>query len=165
MEVQHFQQFKVIQLCVREIRKKMEEFFTDEEVPRRVKEALAVAEREIEERIRSIRTVIGASTLGRNAEVISNSGVRAGDIRRWKKAVVEAMEERVRRRNLGAEHDLERRRYDGLFVDGAGRREVSKDRRPEMGEQRMFFGCGERGHLKKDCKGSKKDKGPQGRDS
>ena len=36
----------------------MEEFFTDEEVPRRVEEALAVAEREIEERIHSIRTAI-----------------------------------------------------------------------------------------------------------
>ena len=86
-------------------------------------------------------------------------------MRRWKKAVVEAMEERVRRRNLGAEHDLERRRYDGLFVDGVGRREVSKDRRSETGEQRMCFGCGERGHLKKDCKGNKKDKGPRGKDS
>ena len=75
------------------------------------------------------------------------------------------MEERVRRRNLGAQHDLERRRYDGLFLDGAGRREVIKDRRPEMGEQRMCFGCGERGHLKKDCKGNKKDKGPRGKDS
>ena len=86
-------------------------------------------------------------------------------MRRWKKAVVEAMEERVRRRNLGAEHDLERRRYDGLFADGIGRREVSKDRRAETSEQRMCFGCGKRGHLKKDCKGNKKDKGPRGKDS
>ena len=76
--------------------------------------------------------------------------------------MVEAMEERVRRRNIGAKHDLERRRYDGLFLDGIGRREVSKDRRVELGEQRTCFWCGEKGHLKRDCKGNKKDKGPRG---
>ena len=33
-EVQYFQQFKLIDLCVREIRKKTEEYFTFDEVPR-----------------------------------------------------------------------------------------------------------------------------------
>ena len=95
--------------------------------------------------------------MGRSSEVVGEACVRASDVRRWKKAVVEAIEERVRRQNIGAEHDLERRRYDGLFVDGTG-----KDRRAESGEQRICFWCGERGHLKKDCKGNKKDKGPRG---
>ena len=86
-------------------------------------------------------------------------------MRRWKKAVSDAMEERIKRRNLSAgQDDRERRRLDGLFEDWTGRREVSKDRRSEKGEQRMCYGCGERGHLKKDCKGDRKDKGPRGRD-
>ena len=123
-----------------------------------------MCEREIEERICSMRMAIGASTLVRDVEVVGDLCVRAGDVRRWKKAVSEAMEERIKRRNLSAEHDRERRRFDGLFVDGVRRREVSKDGRSETGEQRMCFGYGERGHLKKDCKGGKKDKGPGGRD-
>ena len=107
-----------------------------------------------------MRMAIGASTLVRDVEVVGDSCVRAGDVRRWKKALSEAMEERIKRRNLSAEHDRERRRFDGLFVDGAGRREVSKDRRSEKGEQKMCYGWGERGHLKKDCRGDRKDKGP-----
>ena len=53
---------------------------------------------------------------------------------------------------------------DGLFTEGSERREVSKDGRSGMGELRMCYGCGVRGHLKKNCKGEKKDNGPRGRD-
>ena len=68
-EVQHFQQFKIIDLCVGEIRKTMEDFFAYEEVPRRVEEAMAVCERELEEKISSIRSAIGVSSSGRSPEV------------------------------------------------------------------------------------------------
>ena len=56
---------------------------------------------------------------------------------------------------------------DGWLFEGwTGRREISKDRKSKRGKYRMCYGCGERGHLKKDCRGdkNKKDKGPQGRD-
>ena len=69
----------------------------------------------MEEKISSIRSAIGASSSGRSSEVVGEACVRASEVRRWKKAVVEAMKERVRRQNIGAEHDLERRRYDGLL--------------------------------------------------
>ena len=93
LESQHFQQFKVIELCVREIRKRTEEFFGFEEMPRRIKEALVVCEREIDKRMVSMRMRIGASTLVRDLEVV-------GGVRKWKKAVSEAMEERIKERNL-----------------------------------------------------------------
>ena len=67
-ESQHFQQFKVIQLCVREIRKRMEEFFGVEEVPRRIEEAVVVCEREIDERIGSMRMMLGVLTLVRDLQ-------------------------------------------------------------------------------------------------
>ena len=101
-EEQHFQQFKVIQLCVREIRKRMEEFFGFEEVPRRIEEAVVVCEREIDERIGSMRMMIGASTLVRDLEAVGGSFKRDCEVRKWKKAVMEAMEERVKKRNLEA---------------------------------------------------------------
>ena len=83
-----------------EIRKRMEEFFTYDGVPRRIEEAMAVCERELDERICSMRMTIGASTPVRDLEVVGDSFRRAGDVRRWKKAVSEAMEERIKRRNL-----------------------------------------------------------------
>ena len=155
-EVQYFQQFKLIDLCVSEIRKRREEFFAFDEVPRGIEEAMAMCERELEERIRSMRMLIGASTLLRDLEVAGDSCKRAGDVRRWKKAVSEAMEERIRRRNLSVEQDRERRRLDGLFTEGIKRREVSKDGRSKTVELRMCYGCGQRGHLKKTCKGERK---------
>ena len=48
-EVQYFQQFKLIDLCVREIRKRTEEFFAYDVVPRGIEEAMAMCERELEE--------------------------------------------------------------------------------------------------------------------
>ena len=164
-ESQQFQQFKVIQLCVREIRKRMEEFFCVEEVPRRSEEALVMCEREIDERIGSLRMLLGASTLVRDLEVVGGAFSRDCEVRKWKKSVMEAMEERIRRRNLGAgQEDREKRRMDGLSEGWTGRREISKDRKSERGEYRTCYGCGDRGHLKKDCKGNKKDNGPRGRD-
>ena len=81
-ESQHFQQFKVIQLCVREIRKWMEEFFGVEEVPRRIKEAVVVCKREIDERIGSLRMLLGASTLVRDLEVVGGAFSRDCEVRK-----------------------------------------------------------------------------------
>ena len=70
---QHFQQFKVVQLCMEEIRKRIEEYFSLEEVPRRIEEGVVVCEREIEERISSLRMMIGASTLVSDMEAVGGS--------------------------------------------------------------------------------------------
>ena len=158
-ETQYFQQFKLIDLCVKDIRRRTEEYFACDAVPRCIEESLAVCERELEDRIRSLRTLIGASTLVRDLEAAGELCKRAGDVRRYKLAVSEAMEERVRRQNLSVVQGRERR-LDGLLVEGVGGSRVSKERKPE--ETRMCYGCGERGHLKMNCKGSKKDKGVRG---
>ena len=142
----------------------MEEYFGLEEVPRRIEEAVVVCEREIDERISSMRMMIGASTLVRDMETVGGSLKRDCEVRKWKKAVMEAMEERVKRKNFEAgQGDWEKGRMEDLFGGWKGRREVSKDRRSERGKYRTCYGCGERGHLKKDCGRDKKDKGPRGR--
>ena len=107
--------------------------------------------------------MIGASSHVRDLEVAGDPRVRAGDIRRWKQAVSEAVEARIRRRNLSAEQDRVRRRLDGLFTEGSERREGCKDGRSGTVELRMCYGCGTRGHLEKNCKEEKKDNGPRGR--
>ena len=68
-EEQHFSQFKVVQLCVVEVKKRIEEYFGSKEVPRRIEEAVEVCKREIDERIRSLRMMIGASGLVADLEV------------------------------------------------------------------------------------------------
>ena len=79
--------------------------------------------------------------------------------------VMEVMEEHVKRREIEAGHyDWERRRMEDVFGGWSGRRDGSKDRRLERREARTCHICGERGHLKKDCGRTKKDKGFQGRD-
>ena len=115
-EDQHFQQFKVIQLCVEEIRKRMEEYFGLEEVPRRIEEAVVVCEREIDERISSMRMMIGASTLVRDMETVGGLLKRDCEVRKWKKAVMEAMEECVKKKNFEAgQGDWEKGRMEDLF--------------------------------------------------
>ena len=109
-----------------------------------------------------MRSVIGFSAHGRDLEVAADQGVRAGDLRRWKQAVNDAVEARIRRRNLSAEQDRERRRLDGLVTEGSERREGGKDGRSGTIKLKMCFGCGLRGHLKKNCK-EKKDNCPHGR--
>ena len=164
-EEQHFQQFKVVQLCVEEVRKRIEEYFRSKEVPRRIEEAVEVCEREIGERIMSLRMMIGASGLVADMEVVGGSLKKDYDVRKWKKAVMEVMEERVKKREIEVGHyDRERGRMEDLFGGWSGRREDSKDRRLERRESRICHACGERGHLKKDCGRAKKDKGFQGRD-
>ena len=149
-------------LCIREVRMKTEEHFAYEGVPRGIDESLALCERELEERIRFLRSVIGVSAHGGDLGVAADQGVRAGDLRRWKQAVNDAVEARIRRRNLSAEQDRERRRLDGFVVEGNERREGDKDGRSGTIEMKMCFGCGLRGHIKKNCK-EKKDNGPHGR--
>merc|ERR1712243_9732 len=109
--------------------------------------------------------LIRAYTLVRDLESVGGSFKRDCEVRKWKKAVMEAMEERVKKRNLEVgQGDREKRRTEDLFEGWTGRREISKDRKSERGEYRTCYGCGERGHLKKDCGRDKKDKGPWGRD-
>ena len=80
-------------------------------------------------------------------------------------AVMEAMEERIKVKESEVGHyDRGRRRVEDSFGSGSSRREDSKDRKLERRELRTCYVCGERGHLKKDCGRTKKDKGYQGRD-
>ena len=124
---------------------------------------MVLCEQELEERIRSLRSVIGASTNLRSLEVAGDLRVRAGDIRKWKQAVSEAVQARIRRRNLSEEQDRARRRLDSLFTEGSERRESCKDGRSGTVELRLCYGCGARGPLKKNCKEEKKDNCPCGR--
>ena len=78
--------------------------------------------------------------------------------RKWKKAVMEVVEECVKKREMEVrQYDRERGRMEDLFGGRCVRREDSKDRRSERREFRMCHGYGERGHLKKDCGRAKKD--------
>ena len=80
-----------------------------------------------------MRMMIGASTLVRDLEVVGGSFKRDCELRKWKKSVMEAMEERVKKRNLEAgQGDREKRRMDGLFEGWTGRREISKDRKSNV---------------------------------
>ena len=133
------------------------------EIPRGIEEAIAVCEQELEERIQTLRMSLVAESLGRDPGVVRDLCWRTGDVGQWKKAVEEALEERARRRNVSADQGQERRRLDGLLVEGAGRKDGSKDRRLGANAGKMCFGCGEFGHMKKNCKGEKKEKGPRGR--
>ena len=56
-------------LCIREVRMKTEEHFAYEGVTRGIDKSLALCEQELEERIRSLRSVIGVSAHGRDLEV------------------------------------------------------------------------------------------------
>ena len=49
-----------------------------------------------------MRMMIGASTLVRDMETVGGSLKRDCEVRKWKKAVMEAMEERVKRKNFEA---------------------------------------------------------------
>ena len=142
---------------------KTEEHFAYKGVPRGIKESLALCERELEERIHSVRSVIGAPTNVRSLEVAGDPCVRAGDIRKWKQAVSDAVQARIRRRNLSAEQDRARRRLDSLFMGGSERRESCKVGRSRTAKLRLCFGCGSRGHLIKQCKDEKKDNDFRGR--
>ena len=62
-EVQQFQKFKVVQLCMEEVKKRIEEYFGVREALRRIEEAVEVCEREIGKRIMLLRMLIGASGL------------------------------------------------------------------------------------------------------
>ena len=104
IEEQHFQQFKVVQLCVEEVRKRIEEYFESKEVPRRIEEAVEVCEREIGERIMLLRMMIGASGLVADMEVVGGSLKKDYDVRKWKKVVMEVMEERVKKREIEVGH-------------------------------------------------------------
>ena len=157
-EVQQFQQFKVVQLCMEEVKKRIEEYFGVREVPRRIEEAVEVCEREIGERISSLRMLIGASGLVSDMENVGSSLQREYDVRKWKKAVTEGMEERVKKGEVEVGHyEREKGRMEDLFGSRGVRREDSKERRPEWRESQVCHGCGERGHLRKDCGRFKKD--------
>ena len=104
-----------------------------------------------------------AESLGRDPGVVSDSCWRPGDVGQWKKAVEEALEERFRRRNVSADQGRERRRLDGLLVEGVSRKESSKDRRLGVNAGKACFGCGEFGHLRKNCKAEKKENILRGR--
>ena len=67
-----------------------------------------------------------------------------------------ALEERRRRRNVSADQ----RRLDGLLAEGVGRKDSSKDRKSGANARKMCFGCGEFGHLRKNCKAGKKENAP-----
>ena len=72
--------------------------------------------------------------------------------------MTEVMEERVKKGEIKVGHyERKRGRMEDLFSGRGVRREDSKDRRPERQEFRTCHGCGERGHLKKDCGRAKKD--------
>ena len=101
-ELQFFQQLKVVDLWVSDIRKKSEEFFMGE-IPRGIEEAIAVCERELEERIRTLRMSLVAESLGRDPGVARDPCWRTGDIGQWKRAVEEALEERIRKKNCKGE--------------------------------------------------------------
>ena len=152
----------MVSLCVSDIRKETEKFFVGG-IPRGIEESIAVCERELEERICSLRRPRVAELLGRDPGVGGDSCWRPGDVGQWKKAVEEALEERHRRRNVSADQSRERRRLDGLLVEGVGRKDSSKDRKSGANAGKVCFGCGEIGHLRKNCKGEKKENGPRGR--
>ena len=148
----------MVQLCVEEVRKRIEEYFGLKEVPRRIEEAVEVCEREIGERIESLRMMIGAFGLVADMEVVGGSLKKDYDVRKWNKAVTEVMEEHVKKREIEVgQYDRERGRMEDFFGGWCNRREDSKDRRSERRESRTCHGCGERGHLKKDCGRAKKD--------
>ena len=108
---------------------------------------------------------MGASGLVADMKVVGGSLKKDYDVRKWKKVVMEVMEERVKKREIEVGHyDWERGRMEDLFGGWSGRREDSKDRRGERRESRTCHACGERGHLRKDCGRTKKDKEFQGRD-
>ena len=71
----------------------------------------------------------------------------------------EALEKRRRRRNSSADQ----RRLDGLLAEGVGRKDSSMDRRSGANTGKVYFACGELGHLRKNCKTEKKEKVPCGR--
>ena len=107
--------------------------------------------------------MVGAPTNVRSLEVASDPRVMARVMRKWKQAVSDAVQARIRRRNLSAEQDRARRRLDSPFMEGSERRESCKDGRSRRAELRLWFGCGLRGHLKKQCKDEKMDNDSRGR--
>ena len=70
------------------------------------------------------------------------------------------MEERRKRRNVSAGQGRERRRLDGLLLEGVSRKDSSKDRRLGANAGKVCFVCGKLGHLRKKCKAEKKEKVP-----
>ena len=80
-ELQFFQQLKMVSLCVSDIRKETEKFFVGG-IPRGIEESIAVCERELEERIRSLRRPRVAESLGRDPGVGGDSCWRPGAVGR-----------------------------------------------------------------------------------
>ena len=108
---------------------------------------------------------IGASRLVADIEVAGQLVRNDGEDRRWKQAVMEAMEERFKRRESEAGFHNRARRREEDFCDGwNGRRGDSRDRKMERKESRICHACGERGHIRKDSGRTKKDGKFQGRD-
>ena len=106
--------------------------------------------------------MIGANRLVADMEV---AGCLVKKDKGWKQEVMEAMEERFKKRESEAGfYDRERRREEDLFGDWEGRREDSRDRKMERKEFRTCYTCGEQGHIRKDCGKAKKDRKFQGRD-
>ena len=102
---------------------------------------------------------MGASGLVADMEVVGGTLKKDYDVEKWKKAVMEVMEECGKKREVEVGHcDWERGRMEDLFDGWSGRREDGKDRRGERRESRICYACGERGHLRKDCGRTKKDK-------
>ena len=99
----------MVQLCVGEVRKRIKEHFGSKEVPGKIEEALRMCEREVDERTESLRMLIGALQLVTDIEVAACSFKKDGEDRRWKQAVREVMEERVKKReNEAGYYDRER---------------------------------------------------------
>ena len=94
-----------------------------------------------------------SESLGRDPGVGSDSCWRPEDVGQWKKAVEDAVEERRRRRNVSSGQ----RRFEGLLADGVGRKDSSKDRKAGVKAEKRCFGCGEFGHLRKNCRAEKKE--------
>ena len=142
----------MVSLCVNSIRSEKEKFFIGG-IPRGIEESIAVCECELEERIRLLRRPRVSESLGRDRGVGSDSCWRPEDVGQWKKAVEDAVEERRRRRNVSGGQ----RRLEGLLADGVGRKDSSKDRKSGVNAGKRCFGCGEFGHLRKNCRAEKKE--------
>ena len=98
-EKQYLHQVRVKQLCVEDVRKQLEDHFgSKKDVPEKIEEAIKICEKEIDDRIKTLRMADKASWLAADKYVAGQLVDNDKDDKRWKHAIKEAKKVQIKKK-------------------------------------------------------------------